>query len=58
MKQPAIVSTHRINYVGGVSTENRDRGIEILTTYLDKVLQKWPDVKFMSSAELSKKYYE
>jgi hypothetical protein len=58
MKQPAIVSTHRINYVGGVSIGNRDRGIEVLTTYLEKVLKRWPEVKFMSSAELTKNYYE
>ena len=49
---PAIVSTHRINYVGGMDTEHRDRNLRLLYELIGKILVAWPDVVFVSSDEL------
>lgn len=51
-KKPAVISTHRVNYVGSISPENREKGLNELKRLLAEVLKKWPDVEFMSSFEL------
>lgn len=50
--KPAVISSHRVNYVGSISGENREKGLSALRSLLSKILRKWPDVEFMSSAEL------
>jgi hypothetical protein len=50
--KPAIISSHRINYVGGMSIENRDRGLNKLDHLLAMILKKWPDVEFLSTNKL------
>ncbi len=49
---PAIVSTHRVNYVGGIDPRIRDRGARELKRLLLEILSRWPDVRFMSSRAL------
>lgn len=51
-KKPAVISSHRVNYVGGISAANRSRGLSELKRLLSQVLKKWPDVEFMSSYDL------
>ncbi|MFH1119644.1 MAG: hypothetical protein V1775_07450 [Bacteroidota bacterium] len=51
-KKPAIVSTHRINYVGFIDRQNRDQGLFQLKDLLDRILLKWPDAEFLSTDEL------
>jgi hypothetical protein len=51
--RPAIVSTHRLNYMGRISPENRDRGLKHLQDFLTAVMDKWPDAQFIHSARLS-----
>ncbi|EFK09718.1 conserved hypothetical protein [delta proteobacterium NaphS2] len=51
-KEPAILSTHRVNYIGNIKSENRDRGLNQLKSLLDAVLDKWPDTIFLSTPEL------
>lgn len=51
-KKPAVISSHRVNYVGSISPENRDKGLYELKKLLKAVLKQWPDVEFMSSFEL------
>jgi hypothetical protein len=50
--KPAIISTHRVSYVGRLSVRNRDNGLVMLKKLLDKIVAQWPDVEFMSSKEL------
>jgi hypothetical protein len=50
--KPAIVSTHRYNYCGGLSVENRNIGMVALKMLLSGVLKKWPEIEFMNSSEL------
>lgn len=52
MKKPAIISTHRLNFIGRLSEKNRDRGLNDLSMLLEVIVKKWPDVRFMTSDQL------
>ncbi|MBJ7429489.1 MAG: hypothetical protein JHD28_11120 [Bacteroidia bacterium] len=52
LKIPAIISTHRINYVSGMDKQNKHNGLKYLKKLIDSILKTWPDVMFMSSVEL------
>lgn len=52
MKKPAIISTHRVNFVGRLNEKNRDRGLNDLSKLLNVIIKKWPDVRFMTSDQL------
>jgi len=54
MKKPAIISSHRINYVGFIDEKNRDKSLKGLKKILGEILSHWPDVEFMTSVELGK----
>jgi hypothetical protein len=54
--QPAVISTHRLNYIGRLSTENRKTNISLLKRLLIEILRLWPDVSFISSDELAARY--
>lgn len=47
--KPAIISTHRVNFVGGINQFNRTSGLKELEMLLKAVTKRWPDVEFMSS---------
>lgn len=49
---PAIVCSHRVNFVGTINVENRDRNLKLLTELLHQIQKKWPNVEFMSSDQL------
>lgn len=51
-KKPAIISTHRINYVGGIDMDHRDRNLKQLNRLLKEILKYWPEVEFISSDKL------
>ncbi|MBS1516022.1 MAG: hypothetical protein JSS63_13380 [Bacteroidetes bacterium] len=50
--KPAVISTHRVNYIGFINEKNRKQGLEQLDNLLKNVTKKWSDVEFMTSAEL------
>jgi len=50
--KPAIISSHRVNYIGVHDVKNRDNGLKQLNELLTYVLKYWPDVEFMSSDKL------
>ena len=54
MKKPAVISTHRVNYIGFLDSGNREKGLTKLKELLTKILKTWPDVEFMTSVELGK----
>ena len=54
--KPAIVGSHRINYVAGLSQENRDNSLEQLNELLKKVQKRWPDILFINSQQLLELY--
>lgn len=50
--KPAVISTHRVNYTGGLNIANRDRGLSQLSVLVKKIVTLWPDVIFMTSSQL------
>lgn len=53
-KKPAVVSTHRVNYMGHLCPKNRSTNLKLLERLIGSVLQRWPDVQFWSTAELGR----
>lgn len=52
MNAPAIISSHRVNFVGHIEPQNRDKGLKDLERLLTTSIQKWPNIEFMSLQEL------
>ena len=52
MKKPAIISTHRVNFVGFIDETNRDRNLKLFKTLLSEIVRKWAEVEFLSTDEL------
>ena len=50
--KPATISSHRVNYIGYLHPENREKGLRLLKELLSRMLMKWPDIEFMTSSEL------
>ncbi len=50
--KPAIISSHRVNFCGHIDSENRKQGLSVLSRLLKKIVQRWPDVEFVSIEEL------
>ncbi len=50
--KPAVISSHRVNYIGFLHPENRERGLKMLNQLLGEIIKRWPDVEFMTSMEL------
>ena len=51
-KKPAIISTHRLNYIGSIDEKNRYISLSYLNELLINILNKWPEVEFCTSYEL------
>lgn len=49
---PAIICSHRVNFVGTVNVDNRDKNLKLFDQLLVQIQKKWPDVEFMSSDKL------
>lgn len=52
MNKPAVISSHRINYVGFLDVANRDQTLIMLREILKTALKRWPDIEFMTSDHL------
>lgn len=50
--KPAVICSHRINFVGYIDEKNRDRGLKDLNFLLKAIVKKWPEVQFISTDEL------
>jgi len=50
--KPAILSTHRINYLGFLNPQNRKHGLSQLDIFLKEIIKRWPNVEFLTSVEL------
>jgi hypothetical protein len=50
--KPAIISSHRVNFIGFIREENRTKNLALLRQLLKKIIQRWPEVEFMSSDQL------
>ncbi|MBS4058268.1 MAG: hypothetical protein KGZ82_13190 [Bacteroidales bacterium] len=50
--KPAIISSHRLNFIGSIIESNRTRNLKFLDQLLQKIIIKWPNVEFKTSVEL------
>lgn len=48
----AVVSSHRINYVGGINEQNRNQTLSKLDELLSMVIDSFPNVEFLSSDKI------
>lgn len=53
-KKPAIISSHRVNYIGELDSKNKERGLHDLHNLITRILRIWPDAEFLTSSELGK----
>jgi hypothetical protein len=49
---PAIISSHRVNFIGSIESSNRDRNLPLLNDLLSRIQKRWPDTEFMSVDKL------
>lgn len=50
--KPAVISSHRINYIGSLDENNRTINLRLFFDLLKRVIKTWPEVEFMSSDQL------
>ena len=50
--KPAIISTHRLNFMGGIEKKNRDVNLNHFRILLANILKKWPNAEFLSTVKL------
>jgi hypothetical protein len=50
--KPATISMHRLNVIGALNENNRNKNLKLLKRLLNEITKKWPDIEFMSSDEL------
>lgn len=48
----AIVSIHRLNFMGNLNIENRDRNIQLFDTLLKRLFIHFPSLRFASSVDM------
>lgn len=50
--KPAVISTHRLNFIGGLVESNRATNLKNLDILLRAILKKWPETEFMTSVQV------
>ena len=58
MHAPAMVSTHRVNFAGAIESIHRDESLRMLNELIHEIVKRWPDVEFVSGAEMDKILFE
>jgi hypothetical protein len=51
-RKPALISIHRVNFIGALVPENRERNLELFERLLTKALKQHPEIEFMNTAQL------
>lgn len=54
--KPALISTHRVNFVGGINSKSREFGLLELKKLLKEIVRRWPDVEFIGLGSLLNLY--
>ena len=57
-RKPAVVSCHRLNFIGEINPANRDCNLREFGRLLKMIVARYPDVEFMSSDELGRIIFE
>lgn len=50
--KPAVISSHRLNFIGSIEEKNRTKNLEKLNLLLTEIIKRWPNVEFVSSDKL------
>jgi hypothetical protein len=50
--KPAVIVSHRLNYIGEHDEKNRNQNINKLSELLRRALATWPDIRFTDSARI------
>jgi hypothetical protein len=53
-RKPAVVSAHRLNFIGNIVESNRTNNLKAFSALLNWVVKKYPDVEFLSTDELGR----
>ena len=53
--KPAMISSHRVNFCGHIDPANRRAGLDDLKRLLQAIVQRWPEVEFISASELAQR---
>jgi hypothetical protein len=51
-RKPAIISAHRLNFMGGLHEKNRTENLKNLKALLSGVVRRWPDVEFVTTPQV------
>jgi hypothetical protein len=51
-RKPAVISAHRINFIGSLDEKNRSNNLKLFNDLLNSIIKNWPDVEFMTSDQL------
>lgn len=51
-KKPAVITSHRLNYIGSLDSNNSDTNLRHLKNLLFSIQKNWPAVEFMSTDQL------
>lgn len=49
---PAVICMHRVNFIGSIFEENRNKNLKLLDQLLVDMLKCWPEIEFMNSVNL------
>lgn len=52
MRKPAVISAHRLNFIGAIDVKNRARNLEMFSLLLNKIVKRYPNVEFVSTDQL------
>jgi hypothetical protein len=50
--KPAIISAHRVNFIGALQESNRANGLTQLDDLLTRIKQIWPTLEYMTTSDL------
>ena len=53
-KKPAIVSSHRINFIGSLDERNQQKNAIEFKKLIEGIIKRWPEVEFMGTMTLDK----
>ena len=50
--KPAVISSHRVNFVGALDENNSKQGLSRLSELLQEIVKRYPDVEFVNADQL------
>jgi hypothetical protein len=56
--KPLFISTHRVNFCGWIDPDNRKYALSQLDGLLNALIQRWPDINFVSAEEMCAQLFE